>query len=130
MAKIEGLAHLGFFVDDLDRSLKFYTEVLGFTHDCSWEVPGIRVAVLKLGDCALEMMQHLEKHEFAAGRYDHLALRVDDIEAVWNDLKAKGVRFNTDEIIIDHGWGKHGARYILFPGPDGETIEIAQEMQP
>ena len=43
--------------------------------------------------------------------------------------KAKGVRFNTDEIIVDHGWGTHGARYILFPGPDGETIEVAEEMK-
>ena len=49
--------------------------------------------------------------------------------AVSPSLKAKGVRFNTDEIIVDHGWGTHGARYILFPGPDGETIEIAEEMQ-
>ena len=128
MATIEGLAHVGFFVDDLDRSLQFYKDILGFTHTCSWEVPGVKVALLKLGDCCLEMMQHTEPHTFSAGRYDHLALRVDDIEAVWKNLKAKGICFNTDEIIVDHGWGTHGARYILFPGPDGETIEIAQEL--
>ena len=128
MAKIEGLAHVGFFVDDLERSLKFYTEILGFTQDCTWNVPGVRVALLHLGDCTLEMMQFEQPKPFAAGRYDHLALRVDDIEAVWNELKAKGVKFNTEEIIVDPGWGTTGARYILFPGPDGETIEIAQVM--
>ena len=127
MGKIEGLAHLGFFVDDMDRSIQFYTDVLGFSLRCRWEVPGVKAALLDLGDCCLEMMQYIEKHEFSTGRSDHLALRVTDIEAVWNDLKAKGVRFNTDEIIVDNGWGTHGARYILFPGPDGETIEIAEE---
>ena len=89
MGKIEGLAHLGFFVDDMDRSIQFYTDVLGFSLRCRWEVPGVKAALLDLGDCCLEMMQYIEKHEFSTGRYDHLALRVTDIEAVWNDLKAK-----------------------------------------
>lgn len=128
MANAKGLAHVGFFVDDLEKSLKFYTEVLGFSHDYSWDVPGIKVALLHLGDCGLEMLQHTEKHEFSEGRYNHLALRVDDIEAVWKDLNAKGVVFETEEIIVDPSWGPTGARYILFPGPDGERIEIAQVM--
>lgn len=128
MAKIEGLAHIGFFVDDLDRSCEFYGKILGFTETVRWDVPGVRVALLSLGDCTLEMMQFTEKHEFFEGRYNHIALTVDDIEGVRKELKAKGVAFETDEIIVDPGWGKTGARYILFPGPDGERLEIAQPM--
>ena len=46
MGKIEGLAHLGFFVDDMDRSIQFYTDVLGFSLRCRWEVPGVKAALL------------------------------------------------------------------------------------
>lgn len=53
MGKIEGLAHLGFFVDDMDRSIQFYTDVLGFSLRCRWEVPGVKAALLDLGDCCL-----------------------------------------------------------------------------
>ena len=128
MGKILGLAHIGMFVDDLDRSLDFYTNVLGFKKFSGWTGKHNRVALLRLGTCTLEMMQPLEKKEFALGRYAHVALTVSNIEEVYKTLLDKGIKFNSEEITVNPTWGPTGAKYILFNGPDGETIEIAEAM--
>lgn len=128
MGTIKGLAHIGMFVDDLDRSLKFYTETLGFEQFSGWTGHHNKVALLRLGTCVLEMMQPLTKQEFGSGRYAHVALTVENIEQVHEALLKKGVKFQTEQITVNPGWGPTGAKYILFDGPDGETIEIAESM--
>ena len=129
MSGIKGLAHVGLFVSDIERSKRFYTEMLGFEAYYCWTGKVANVALLRLGDCTIEMMEPFQEKTFAAGRYDHLALRVEDIEQVARSLKDKGIVFRTQEITVNPNWGPTGARYILFSGPDGETIEIAEAMQ-
>jgi catechol 2,3-dioxygenase-like lactoylglutathione lyase family enzyme len=52
--------------------------------------------------------------------YNHLAFRVDDIEAVSNDLLAHGVKMLSDE--MDY----ISRKLRLFEGPEGITLELVQ----
>ena len=52
--------------------------------------------------------------------YNHLAFRVDDIEAVTNDLVTNGVKMLSDE--MDY----ISRKLRFFEGPEGITLELVQ----
>jgi 4-hydroxyphenylpyruvate dioxygenase-like putative hemolysin len=52
--------------------------------------------------------------------YNHLAFRVDDIEAVTTHLVANGVKMLSDEMDYIK------RRLRLFEGPEGITLELVQ----
>ena len=56
--------------------------------------------------------------------YNHLAFRVDDIEAATRDLVANGVKMLGDE--LDY----ISRRLRLFEGPEGITLELVQWVDP
>jgi catechol 2,3-dioxygenase-like lactoylglutathione lyase family enzyme len=56
--------------------------------------------------------------------YNHLAFRVDDIEAATRDLVANGVKILSDE--MDY----ISRRLRLFEGPEGITLELVQWVAP
>lgn len=127
--KIVGLAHIGLFVEDIERTKKFYTDILGFEvyHECVVPTPdgNVFVAFARLNDCVLEIVQPVTAAKKADGWFDHVALRAENIEAVRDMLAAKGIAFETDEIVYAPGvFPPKGSKWILFRGPDGEHLEI------
>ena len=56
--------------------------------------------------------------------YNHLAFRVDDIEAATSQLVAHGVKMLSDE--MDY----ISRRLRLFEGPEGITLELVQWVEP
>src|SRR5438105_3774838 len=110
---ITGVYHTSFTVADLDRSIDFYTNVIGMRllrrHESSSayhlmirrpEVQ-IRVAFLKLGGHFVELIQHTAGGAGTADFYHnqvraaHLAFFADDVERTYEELVAKWIRFNT-----------------------------------
>ena len=121
--KITGLAHIGIKVRDMDASLKFYTEVLGFelTHK---QVNGTSaLAFLNIGTCLLELIQSAVYEERTPGQVDHIAVEVKGIESLVEDLRAQGVHFLSDKINVAPGL-LDGVKNIFFTGPDGERFEF------
>lgn len=116
------------FVEDLDRSKGFYTEVFDlspmFTEE---ENAGFRLKntllFLTKSSAASKMIAPA-----AAGRPDNgprhvFAIIVDDVDAVCAELDKKGVELlNGPE---DRDWGMRTAN---FQDPDGYVWEIAQEL--
>lgn len=80
------------FVSDFDRSLRFYSEVLGFA--LASRLDGW--AQFQLGAAAIAI-EHLPATDPEArslvGRYSGVSLRVPDIEVAHRELTAKGVEF-------------------------------------
>ena len=121
--KITGLAHIGIKVRDMDASLKFYTEVLGFELTHKQQNGTSVLAFLNIGTCLLELIQSAVYEERTPGQVDHIAVEVKGIEALVADLRAKGVHFLAEEINVAPGL-LDGVKNICFTGPDGERFEF------
>ena len=125
---VRAFAHVGLYIKDVERSKAYYSEVLGFHCICEFvNKTGDKLAFMKSGDLIIELIQHkvwMDRHD---GLFDHIAMQVDDIEAVSAQLAGKGVVFE-DDIYFDTLVFDNGVKYQAFRGPDGEHLEIYQVM--
>ena len=126
MGMIAGVAHIGLYIKDVERSIAFYRDVLGFEmiHRFT-SLEGNLMAFMKSGNLIIELIQHTVWMNRKDGLFDHIAMEVRDIEAVSAALKQKGIVFE-DEIYLDRLVTEPGVKYQAFRGPDGEHLEIYQ----
>lgn len=125
--------HIGIAVSNLEESVKFYEEALGF-HLHGTEVveeQKVKVAFLPVGDTEIELLEAtsgdspIAKFIETKGQgVQHLAFRVDNIEAALESMRAKGIR------LIDEKprYGAGGAK-IAFLHPKstgGVLIELCE----
>jgi catechol 2,3-dioxygenase len=124
MIRPERIGHVVIKVRNLERSKKFYTEVVGL--DLMGEVSRFRIAFLasnrrdhhELG--LLEVGDDAPEAQFRQPGLLHVAFRLPDYEtlrAKYAELKAHGVKVNAT---TDHGV----ALGVYFPDPDGNEIEF------
>lgn len=133
MTKILGLAHVGIFVNDVEKSKEFYSTFLGteVVWDCQFggaDNSDFTVSIVQNGTAVLELVQRKESDVRTDGVIDHIAFQVDDLEGVMTDLAGKGIEFETDELVHEPAMLKNGSKWIFFRGPDGEHIELAQAL--
>ncbi|WP_306335845.1 VOC family protein [Streptomyces sp. KL118A] len=119
--------HIGLNVTDLDRSLAFYRDVIGFGVLAEGKEEGRRHAFLGQGDRPVLTLWEQADAAYSAGRagLHHLALEVDTIEQVREyetALRAYGVEFAYDGV-VPHGEGAASGG-IFFHDPDGTRLEI------
>ena len=120
--KLIGLAHIGVMVKDIDASLDFYTNTLGFEIQSVQDLGRTKLVFLQAGTCVIELVPVNETEDRQAGPVDHICLEVEDIGPFVERLKAKGVKLEK-ETYSDVGlFG--GIRNIFFRGPDDERIEF------
>ena len=124
------LLHTMLRVGDLQRSIKFYTEVLGMkllrTHD--FPEGEFTLAFVGYGnECdntVLELTYNYGKASYEmGGAFGHLAIEVDDIYAECEAVKAKG-----GKVVREAGPMKSGTLVIAFlEDPDGYKVEFIQK---
>lgn len=127
--------HIGIAVTDLDKTIKFYEEVLGIKCEGTEivEEQKVKVAFFPVGDTELEFLEstspdgpiarYIEKNG-GRGGIQHVALRVDDIENAIAEMKEKGYQ------MIDESprYGAGGAK-IAFVHPrstGGILLELSE----
>ncbi|MBR3296089.1 MAG: VOC family protein [Clostridia bacterium] len=116
------LAHFGLYVKDMEVSKRFYMEVLGFEFKFETGPESkVKLCFLTSGSCEIEL---IEKKDLTRedGLFDHLCLRVDDIEKAVEDLKKHGVEITGEITTMPHVF--NGIKNIFFRGPDGERLEF------
>ena len=118
--KITGLAHIGIFVKDIDKSIDFYKR-LGFSLDAE-KAPSIRLAFLSAGNCLIELVEKKEEPTRSAGVIDHVAVVVDDIDAAIANANANGIEIDASQVSSMSILG--GIKNVFFEGPDGERLEF------
>ena len=112
-------AHNNFNVLDLEKSLKFYDEALGFKPARKLEGPCFTLAYLSDGGQTPHELEltwiHGRKEPYNLGENEfHLAVRTDDFEAAHAKHKAMGcICFENEEMGI-----------YFISDPDGYWIEI------
>ncbi|OEJ32012.1 VOC family protein [Streptomyces subrutilus] len=127
---ISGLrtGHVGLNVTDLDRSLAFYRDALGFQVLGERKEEERRFAFLgQDGELVLTLWQQAEG-AFAPGSagLHHLALSattIEDVRAFEQRLRSLGVEF-AYEGVVAHGEGAASGG-IFFHDPDGTRLEIS-----
>src|SRR5262245_58596065 len=100
------LDHVGIAVRNLDEALAFYRDALGLHIEVPEEVASQRVRThfISTGQSALELLEPTSGDSVIA-RYvekrgpglHHITLRVDDISAALEQLKARGVRLTVEQ---------------------------------
>lgn len=123
------LLHVMLRVVDLERSIAFYTEVLGMRLLRRKEYPGGRFSLAFLGygeehdTTVLELTHNWDTNAYEIGTaYGHLALGVDDIHAACAAIAGRGGR-----LVRPPGPMKHGTTVIAFvEDPDGYKIELIE----
>ena len=123
------LLHTMLRVGDLERSLAFYTDVLGMRLLRRKDYPDGRftLAFVGYGDesdtAVLELTHNWDTRSYEIGTgYGHIALGVEDIHATCEAMAAKGVR-----VVRPPGPMKHGSTVIAFvEDPDGYKVELIQ----
>lgn len=126
-----GFHHVSMKVKDLDKSIKFYTEGLGFVERFSWGQDTRKTVLLDIGDGNyFEISQGDPNQVNIDGIFQHIALRTDDCEAAIETAKTAGavVTVETKEVTIPSDPPKQ-LRIAFFKGPDSELIELFQEKQ-
>lgn len=107
-------------VTDLDRSVAFYRDMLGFL-----EIDGGEGnAVLASGSTRL-VLRAIPEVAPINRRLVHLNLEVDDIDTAHQDLLAKGVRFTYAPRAVNRG-AKLELWAAAFRDPDGHGIALTQ----
>jgi len=119
--------HVMLRVGDLERSKRFYTEIMGMRVLREKEYPGgsFTLCFLGYGDetdsTVLELTYNWDQDSYDLGDgYGHIAVGVDDVYAFCEDARAKGA-----QIVREPGPMKHGSTVLAFlKDPDGYKIEI------
>ncbi|TPF87087.1 glyoxalase [Bifidobacterium sp. UTCIF-37] len=117
--------HSGMIARDLDETIAFYREKLGFELAGLYLNGGNRCAFLRYGHLTIETWEG-EEAPMAAGAINHWAFDTPDIEAAWENAKELGLRFKETEIQSIPTFWKKGIRYFNVYGPNGETIEFCE----
>lgn len=123
------ILHTMLRVGELERSLKFYTEVLGMRLLRRHDYPDGRFTLAFVGygaeseQAVLELTHNwdTEKYDLGGG-YGHIALEVPDAYAACAQIKERG-----GKVVREAGPMKHGTTVIAFvEDPDGYKIELIQ----
>ena len=126
--EVKGIAHVGLYIKDIERSKKFYTEILGFENICEFvSLEDNKIAFMKSGNLIIELIQHKVWMDRKDGLFDHIAMEVENIEETSAKLKELGIVFEAD-IYFDNLVFDKGVKYQAFRGPDGEHLEIYQTL--
>ncbi|MEZ5398425.1 MAG: VOC family protein [Bryobacteraceae bacterium] len=138
---------IGMTVSNLDRSLEFYLQVLGFEKVSDFETHGdaiehatgvfgarIRTARLRLGAEFLELTEYLTPHgrafpDDSRGNdlwFQHIAIVTGDMDRAYRHLRAHNVRHASPAPQSLPAWNPTaaGIQAFYFRDPDGHFLEI------
>jgi len=131
MTQATNIHHVGIVVNDYQKSLKFWQDILGIDLDYVENVAdmNLNLAWLPLGKTRIELLEptSTENNDYYAqlastgAGFNHLCVEVDDIHEMVEKLKANHIKLKEDSIIELPG------RKLIFLEPeccDGVRVEL------
>ncbi|WP_273776935.1 MULTISPECIES: lactoylglutathione lyase [unclassified Acinetobacter] len=124
------MLHTMLRVGNLERSLAFYTEVLGMRllRKRDYEEGRFTLAFVGYGDedstTVLELTHNWDTESYDLGNgYGHIAIAVEDAYQACEEIKARG-----GKVVREAGPMKGGVTVIAFvEDPDGYKVELIQQ---
>ena len=143
---LKSFFHTGFVVKDLEKSVDFYTNVLGMRIAARTEREGefinqvlafpdahIKGAFVDKGEGhQLELIQYINPASGPGGiaRNDlgatHLAFYVEDIDKFYEDTRDSGLRFNNPPASLAEGQRNLKRKALYAQDPDGNWLEFVE----
>jgi catechol 2,3-dioxygenase-like lactoylglutathione lyase family enzyme len=146
-AVVTSVDSVGITVNDLDRAVDFYTNVLAFERVSESEVTGekyerlygvfglrLRTATLRLGDERIELMEFLAPRgrptpadsKSNDGWFQHVAIIVSDMDAAYRRLREHKVQHASSGPQLLPAWNPSagGIAAFYFRDPDGNPLEV------
>ena len=125
MSLAKKLLHTRYRVNDLERTVKFYTEILGLTEVRRHKSPrGSELVFLKTP----QSEELIEICSFPASGpvqvqtdLTHLAFEVDSLEAFGQHLAVHGLKYSDGPTLRENGGG-----FAFIDAPEGYEIELIQ----
>ncbi len=124
------LLHTMLRVGDLDKSIQFYSDIMGMEllrkHD--YESGRFTLAFLGYGEekdnTVLELTHNWDTDSYEKGEgFGHIAIAVDDVYAACEKIREAG-----GTIVREPGPMKHGTTVLAFvEDPDGYKIELLED---
>lgn len=118
--ELEGIDHVAMGVRDIERSAKWYIEVLGFQrfYEGAWNGVPTFIGKGNTGIALFPANHETEPPERRDIRMLHLAFRAsrENFLAAQRELKERGIKFEFQDHEISHS--------IYFRDPDGHALEI------
>ena len=119
---IKGVKFVSIPTKDQDKSLAFYTSVLGwsvftdqpFMGDARWielKIPG--------ADTRVVLFKTPPEEEYRVGKLFYGAFACDDVEATYEQLKGRGVEF------IQAPQRQPGGTFAIFADPEGNQFVLS-----
>ncbi len=146
---LQGFSHIGICVTDIERSRRFYVDVLGFTPlyaldltddevAATMEQSGtFRSAMLLRDDLRIELLQWVDVPVTGSGErkpmtglgFTHLSFRVDAIDELSDAVRAAGGAVHDQTLsVLDPGDGTPPTRLLYVTDPDGTRIELMENV--
>ena len=139
---IKNVRHTGIVVIDLETSLYFYRDLLGFQIVKQMEETGdyidnisslrnVKVTTIKMTSSSGQMIELLKYHSHPAEQktreiseigISHIAFTVDDLNIEYGRLKDKGIQFNSPPQLSPDGY----AKVTFCRAPEGTLIELVE----
>lgn len=124
------ILHTMIRVGDLERSIEFYTKVLGMTLLRRKDYPEGEFTLAFVGydvenkQAVIELTHNWDTDSYElGGGFGHIAIGVDDAYAMCERVKERG-----GNVVREAGPMKHGSTVIAFvEDPDGYKIEFIQK---
>jgi glyoxylase I family protein len=121
-----GVHHLALASADFDKSVKFYTEGLGFTTVAAWGEGSGRAALLDIGSGShFEIFANGTAEPQKNERFVHFAFATSDPDAAYNNAIAAGAvsHMEPKDVSIPAN-PPLPVRIAFVKGPDGEVLEF------
>ena len=136
--RLDQLHHVGVIVQDLEASIAWYREHLGFERLTDFSFPGAKVAFIGRGTLKLEFFQiegaapmddrrKQAEPNLTIGGINHFAIVVEDIDQALAELAARGVEQAYSLNAVPDG---SGDRWTFIRDNEGMLIELFQPAKP
>lgn len=127
------ILHTMLRVGDLDKSLAFYTDIMGMRLLRRSDYPEGRFTLAFVGyqeeadGPVIELTYNWDIHRYDLGSaFGHVAVEVDNAYETCQQIRARG-----GKVVREAGPMKHGSTVIAFiEDPDGYKIELIQHQHP
>ena len=120
--------HLGFATPDIEATVGFYTESLGFEviHRTATPDGLTPIVFIRNGAMTYEVYEDKTLSADAAKKIDHVAYDSTDIETDYKKAVDEGYKITTNGIEGIPTVFDNGVRYFKIQGPSGEEVEFCQ----